>query len=118
MLTAPMLSTFHPFAHPLLQRVLVTVRRPFVQRMLIAVAVLSFIVLSAAVVVSAEDDLPTCPGDTVILAYPRYTNKGLIADHAYRCGNPSGGCTLREYTAKGPVYTCSPFVHSGRSGIL
>lgn len=68
--------------------------------------------------VAAEDDMPTCHEESAILAYPRYTNKGLIDRYTYRCGKPDGSCRLREHTAKGPVYDCSPFALGGRNAVL
>lgn len=77
----------------------------------IALAVVGAVVIAMGigVIVKAEDDMPTCPVDSVILAYPRYTRKGLVASHAYRCGQPDRTCRLRGYTAQGPVHDCSPF---------
>jgi hypothetical protein len=74
--------------------------------------------LTAAFAVKAGDDMPNCHVESAVLAYPRYTNKGLIDDYLYRCGKPDGSCRLRTYTAKGPVYDCSPFALGGRNAVM
>lgn len=73
---------------------------------------------TGAYAVYAEDDMPTCHADAAILAYPRYSNKGLIEKYTYRCGEPDRSCRLREHGAKGPVYDCSPFALGGKTAIL
>ncbi len=85
---------------------------------LLIAGALGFIALTVAVVASAEEDLPTCHVESAVLAYPRYTNKGLIDGYNYRCGKPNGGCTLRKHTTQGPVYDCSPFAFGGKRGVM
>ncbi len=73
------------------------------------IAALFVLVFSMGIMVNAQEDLPNCSGESVILSYPHYSRKGLIEKYTYRCGRPDRTCSLREYSAKGPVHVCSPF---------
>lgn len=76
-------------------------------------AAIAFVTCSALLlgigIVSGADEIPSCPLTASILSYPRYGRKGLVDRYEYRCGQPDRTCTLREYTAQGPVLVCSPF---------
>lgn len=99
---------------PLLSRLKASKRAPW---LLLGLGLL-ILGSTAAYAVAAKDAMPNCQGEQVVLAYPRYSSKGLVDEYAYRCGVPNRSCRLRGHTAKGPVYDCSPFALGGRNGIL
>lgn len=60
----------------------------------------------AVVRAATADWMPTCGAGQAILEYPRYDARGVVVDSDFVCGTPKRACTLKEQTAKGPLYEC------------
>jgi hypothetical protein len=50
--------------------------------------------------------MPRCGAGEALLMYPVYNARGVEISQDYVCGKPRKACTVKEQTARGPLYEC------------
>jgi hypothetical protein len=50
--------------------------------------------------------MPRCAAEESLLMFPVYDARGVETGQEYHCGKARKACTVKEQTARGPVYEC------------